>query len=131
MAFAEDPIDEEEADVEGEVEEGDVVVTEGEEEDDEELQSRASPDADTMLLFTKPSSQGASQLGKFSYCLNVKSKLKYKFLELVAGSPVEFLVGFRNKGEKDFVVDAIDASFRYPMDFNFFIQVGLKILFFT
>ncbi|KAF7281046.1 signal sequence receptor subunit 1 l(1)G0320 [Rhynchophorus ferrugineus] len=104
MAFAEDPIDEEEADVEGEVEEGDVVTTESEEEDEEELQSRASPDADTVLLFTKPSSQGASQL------------------ELVAGTPVEFLVGFRNKGEKDFVVDTVDASFRYPMDFNFFIQ---------
>ncbi|XP_066261071.1 translocon-associated protein subunit alpha isoform X1 [Euwallacea similis] len=104
MAFAEeDPIDEEEADVEGEVEEGDVVATESEE-DEEESQSKASPDADTVLLFTKPNVQGASQL------------------ELVAGTPVEFLVGFRNKGEQDFIVDFIEASFRYPMDFNYFIQ---------
>lgn len=101
----EDPIDEEEAEVEGEVEEGegDVTVTESEEEE-EEPTSKASPDADTVLLFTKPSAQGASQL------------------ELIAGAPVEFLVGFRNKGQEDFIVDTIDASFRYPMDFNFFIQ---------
>lgn len=64
MAYAEeDPIDEEEADVEGEVEEGDITTTENDEEDDEP-QSKASPDADTVLLFTKPSTQGASQLGK-------------------------------------------------------------------
>lgn len=36
--------------------------------------------------------------------------------------PVEFLIGFRNKGDQDFIVDAVDASFRYPMDFNFYIQ---------
>lgn len=104
MAFAEeDPIDEEEADVEGEVEEADIAATESEE-DEDEPQSKASPDADTVLLFTRPNTQGASQL------------------ELVAGAPVEFLVGFRNKGSQDFVVDTIDASFRYPMDFNLFIQ---------
>ncbi|CAG9761657.1 unnamed protein product [Ceutorhynchus assimilis] len=104
MAYAdEDPIDEEEADVEGETEEGDLTATENEE-DEDGPQSKASPDADTVLLFTKPNFQGASQL------------------ELVAGNPVEFLVGFRNKGPLDFVVDTIDASFRYPMDFNFFIQ---------
>lgn len=35
---------------------------------------------------------------------------------------MEFLVGFRNKGQQVFVLDTLDASFRYPMDFNFFIQ---------
>ncbi|XP_050311565.1 LOW QUALITY PROTEIN: translocon-associated protein subunit alpha [Anthonomus grandis grandis] len=99
----EDPIDEDEADVEGE--ENDVTATEESEEEEEEALSKASPDADTILLFVKPAlPQGASQL------------------ELTAGTPVEFLVGFRNKGQQEFVVDAIDASFRYPMDFNFFIQ---------
>ncbi|ERL88202.1 hypothetical protein D910_05590 [Dendroctonus ponderosae] len=104
VAFAEeDPIDEEEADVEGEVEDGDLTATEPEEEEDESL-SKASSDADTVLLFTKPSTFGASQL------------------ELVGGAPVEFLVGFRNKGLQDFVVEYIEASFRYPMDFNYYIQ---------
>jgi translocon-associated protein subunit alpha len=42
---------------------------------------------------------------------------------------VEFLVGFNNKGDADgiesppdFVVETLDASFRYPMDFSFHIQ---------
>ena len=46
----------------------------------------------------------------------------YFLLDLPAGAVVDFLVGFSNKGAKDFTIDTIDASFRYPMDFNFFIQ---------
>ena len=44
--------------------------------------------------------------------------------ELPGGVPVEFLVGFRHKGENDvtFIIDTMEASFRYPMDFNFYIQ---------
>ena len=52
-----------------------------------------SPDADTTLLFTKPATvPGATELG--------------------AGQVVEFLVGFSNKGDKDFVIETLDASFR-------------------
>lgn len=43
-------------------------------------------------------------------------------VELPAGIPVEFLVGFRNKGKEDFILESLEASFRYPMDFNFYIQ---------
>lgn len=39
-----------------------------------------------------------------------------------AGNIVEFLVGFTNKGESDFILESLDASFRYAMDFNFYIQ---------
>jgi translocon-associated protein subunit alpha len=42
--------------------------------------------------------------------------------EIPAGIPVEFLVGFRNKGQQDFVLETLEASFRYPMDFTFYIQ---------
>ncbi|KAJ8936418.1 hypothetical protein NQ318_014856 [Aromia moschata] len=42
--------------------------------------------------------------------------------EIPGGLPVEFLVGFRNKGEQEFIIETLEASFRYPMDFNFFIQ---------
>lgn len=38
------------------------------------------------------------------------------------GNLVEFLVGFTNKGSEDFVLEALEASFRYPMDFSFYIQ---------
>lgn len=35
---------------------------------------------------------------------------------------MEFLVGFKNKGKQDFMLETLEASFRYPMDFNFYIQ---------
>lgn len=50
------------------------------------------------------------------------SYLKYFILELPAGKRVELLVGFTNKGAIDYVVEKIDASFRYPMDYSFYIQ---------
>lgn len=31
-------------------------------------------------------------------------------------------MGFRNKGKEDFILETLEASFRYPMDFNFYIQ---------
>ncbi|XP_067135597.1 translocon-associated protein subunit alpha-like [Centruroides vittatus] len=86
-------------------EEPDIIenaVVEKEETDDEEERTLlSSPDADTYFLFTKPS--GSS-------------------LEIPAGKDVQFLVGFTNKGVKDFVVETMDASFRYPVDFSFYIQ---------
>ncbi|XP_037528208.1 translocon-associated protein subunit alpha [Rhipicephalus sanguineus] len=62
---------------------------------------KPSPHGDTYMLFTKPQ--------------NFQSKLP-------AGKEVHFLVGFSNKGDKEFVLDTMDASFRYPMDFSFYIQ---------
>ncbi|EDS38082.1 conserved hypothetical protein [Culex quinquefasciatus] len=41
---------------------------------------------------------------------------------LPAGYPAEFLVGFDNKGSDDFIVETIQASFRYRMDFDYFFQ---------
>lgn len=97
----EDPIeDEAEAEVEGENDMEEVAVTE---EDEDDPTSTKSPHADTTIYFVKPVATGSA-------------------LELPAGVPVEFLVGFRNKGDEDFFVDTLDASFRYPMDFNFHIQ---------
>ena len=63
---------------------------------------KSHPDADTQFLMTKPAGGNG--------------------LELPAGKDVAFLVGFRNKGKNDFVVDAMEASFRYAMDFNFHLQ---------
>ncbi|ELT99950.1 hypothetical protein CAPTEDRAFT_223723 [Capitella teleta] len=98
----EDDLDVEEADATVETEEGDggAVYSEeepSEEEDDEAL--KPSPDADTYLLFTKPVDQ-----------------------VFAAGELVKILVGFTNAGEKDFVVDTIDAAFHYPQDYSFYIQ---------
>ena len=88
----------------------DIVDVEGEDnsvitdEEPEEETATASSDADTTTLFTKPIYNGLSTL------------------ELPAGNLVELLVGFTNKGESDFVLESLDASFRYAMDFNFYIQ---------
>ncbi|KAJ9590965.1 hypothetical protein L9F63_016009 [Diploptera punctata] len=103
VAWAEeDDVDDEMVDVEGEGDES-SVTDEGGEEDGS--QPGASPDADTIILFTKPVTTSTS--GN---------------LELPAGNLVEFLVGFTNKGSQDFVLETLDASFRYPMDFTFYIQ---------
>jgi len=71
---------------------------------EDEAEVTTSPDANTFLLFTRP-----------LYTPGVP-------LELPAGNPVEFLVGFLNNGMDDFVVESVEASFRYPMDFNYYIQ---------
>lgn len=44
------------------------------------------------------------------------------FLELPAGCLSEFLVGFSNKGSNVLVLETLEASLRYPTDFNFYIQ---------
>lgn len=96
--------------VQDEVEDGlDVDTDEGavvgdDAETEEGTETTTSPNADTFLLFTKPLYTSGVQL------------------ELPAGQPVEFLVGFANRGEEDFLIESVEASFRYPMDFNYFIQ---------
>merc|ERR1712183_661353 len=79
---------------------GDDTAEETPEEDDGK--KTTSADADTTILFTKP--PGTSNL------------------ELPAGQITEFLVGFTNKGEQEMIVDSLEASLRYPMDFTFHIQ---------
>lgn len=116
----EDEAEGEEAD-EGVVEDEDGgSEVENEEEGDDAAEAEAESnknvhkDAETMLLFTKPSIVHTFDSGS---------------VELPAGKVVEFLVGFNNKADADgiesppdFVVETLDASFRYPMDFSFHIQ---------
>lgn len=99
-AFAEDEIEDDLVDVEGD----DGAVTGDDVEVDEEGESTKSPHADTYLLFTKPLYTPGIQL------------------DLPGGKPVEFLIGFANQGPDDFVIETVEASFRYPMDFNYYIQ---------
>lgn len=82
-------------------EEAGAMTDEGtaEEEEDEEKPLKPSTEADTYLLFTKPNS-----------------------MDFPAGEQVRFLVGFTNTGDKEFVVESMEASFRYPQDYSFYIQ---------
>lgn len=95
---------------EDEVEEDGVVEEESVSSDGDEDEAfgddpkkNVSPDADTTLLFTKPTVNAGA-------------------VELPGGQIVEFLVGFLNKGDSEFVIETLDASFRYPMDFSYHIQ---------
>lgn len=86
------------------VENDEATVTNEYEGEEENAGSTTSPDAETHLLFTRPLYTAGTQF------------------ELPGGQPVEFLIGFLNKGLDEFVVESVEASFRYPMDFNYFIQ---------
>ncbi|KAL5274870.1 SSR1 family protein [Megaselia abdita] len=92
FAFAEDELDES-----ADVDDGNVTGDEADIEDD--LDSTTSPFADTYLLFTRPAYVSGSQF------------------ELPGGKPVEFLVGFLNKGDGNFIIESVEASFRYQHDY--------------
>lgn len=109
MAFAsEDDIEDELADIADDDAAAATVTDYSEDdtgaEDDDAAAVTISPDAHTFLLFTKPLYTAGSTF------------------ELPAGQSVEFLVGFLNGGADNFVVESLEASFRYPMDFNYYIQ---------
>ncbi|XP_068701526.1 translocon-associated protein subunit alpha-like [Montipora foliosa] len=70
-----------------------------EEEEEKEDSPKPSPDADTVILFTKPANQ-----------------------EFPAGEVIKCLVGLANNGKNDFIVEVIEASLRYPQDYTYFIQ---------
>lgn len=106
-AFAqEDEIDDiddvEDADVENE--EAPTVGGEYVETELDDADVTTSPDVNTYLLFTKPLYTAGSPF------------------DLPAGKSVDFLIGFLNSGLDAFTVESVEASFRYPMDFNYYIQ---------
>jgi len=107
VAYAEDPIEgeDEEATVETETASDDDGVEDPEgavtgDDAEEEAALKPSQDADTFILFTKPANP----------------------LELPAGKQVRILVGFTNKGSGEFLVENMEASFRYPQDYSFYLQ---------
>merc|ERR1719230_2149630 len=98
----EDELEEEDEGVVEEEDGGDAGDDAGAEAGEDEGKKTTSPDADTVILFTKP--PGTSNM------------------ELPAGQISEFLVGFTNKGDQEMIVDSMEASLRYPMDFTFHLQ---------
>ncbi|CAI5688194.1 unnamed protein product [Oreochromis niloticus] len=93
-------VDEEEDDEDVLVEEDQIQTSDGDEDDSDEASDKllaSHPDADTTIIFTTGE-------------------------EFPANEIVRFLVGFSNKGSQEFTVQSLEASFRYPQDFQFFIQ---------
>lgn len=103
-AVDEDVVDDvtaEDEDDEAEVEDDENAELAEEKEDEEEEalvgEVKASPNADTTILFVKGE-------------------------DFPANNIVKFLLGFSNKGSENFIVESLDASFRYPQDYQFYIQ---------
>uniref|UniRef100_H3CBY0 Translocon-associated protein subunit alpha n=1 Tax=Tetraodon nigroviridis TaxID=99883 RepID=H3CBY0_TETNG len=96
-----DDVTAEDEDDEAEVEDDEnTELTEEKEDEEEEAlvgEVKASPHADTTILFVKGE-------------------------DFPANNIVKFLLGFTNKGSENFVVESLDASFRYPQDYQFYIQ---------
>jgi len=69
------------------------------EEDEDPLSLKASPNAVTTVLFPD-----------------------FPDKSLPAGKVIYVVVCLQNKGDEDFIVETIDASFRYPQDYSYFIQ---------
>ncbi|KAM9860179.1 translocon-associated protein subunit alpha-like [Aulostomus maculatus] len=92
-------VDEEEDEDEVLVEEDQMQASDGDEDDSEAADKllTSHPDADITIIF---------MTGE----------------EFPANEIVRFLVGFTNKGSQDFTVQSLEASFRYPQDFQFYIQ---------
>lgn len=63
---------------------------------------KAAEDADLSFILTRPNTG--------------------KPYEFPIGKEVRFLVGFKNKGQKDFEVQNMDTSFRYALDFSYVLQ---------
>nr|XP_046197888.1 translocon-associated protein subunit alpha [Oncorhynchus gorbuscha] len=100
--FPDSTVDEDEEEEEDEVlvEEDQVPGSETEDDIDEDAavgDVTSHPDADTTIVFVTGE-------------------------EFPANEIVKFLVGFTNKGSQDFTVHSLEASFRYPQDFQFYIQ---------
>jgi len=99
-------VDDDTVDIEPDVgdDAGETAVTE----DEDAVPTLAkSPDGETTILFLKPKPGLIGISGS---------------PELHAGKIVEFLVGFTNKGKDSFLLETLDASFRYPLDYSFHIQ---------
>lgn len=97
----EDLEDEDEDEEEPREEDGtDAAKTEGgdEEEGEQEAPLTASPDAETVFLFTDNNDS-----------------------EIPVDKQVQMLIGFANNGKSDYQIDNIQASLRYPQDFSYYI----------
>lgn len=77
----------------------DTVVTEA---PADAVGPQPSDDADVTFMFTRP--------------------VVEKPYQFPIGKEVHFLVGFKNKAQKDFQLTTMDASFKYELDFSYTLQ---------
>lgn len=103
------------------------VLQEGDNEDMDETEDKplsSHPDADTTIIFVTGEGQfGSLLLCSFCRTLDWNPNCAHMTtLEFPSNEIVKFLVGITNKGSQDFTVKSLEASFRYPQDFQLYIQ---------
>lgn len=85
------------------------------------------PDADTTIIFVTGEGAEANLLNTLSQLIENWTVFLTAIpllitLEFPANEMVKFLVGFTNKGTQDFTVKSLEASFRYPQEFQFYVR---------
>jgi len=111
----EDPIEDEATDDDSKIESEDDTEEEAAEE--EEVPTSKEPDEEDEKV--------DSMQGSIRTSTNIDTSFlftDYPDKDLPAGKPIYLLVGFHNKGDNPFLVQTVDASFRYPQDYSYHIQ---------
>lgn len=115
---------------EDEIDTGDNEATATTDEDSEAKVETEGEEADTTAEETtekeKPEAE-EEEAGSTGMRVSPDVELSILFPDfpdkkLVAGKPINALIGFTNKGLKDFNVQTLDASFRYPQDYSYYVQ---------
>ncbi|KAK5849820.1 hypothetical protein PBY51_014125 [Eleginops maclovinus] len=123
MVSAQDLTEDEEAEAEAEAEALDVdedVVDDATDEDDE---AEVEDDENVELTEEKEDEEEEALVGEVKASPNADTTILFvKGDDFPANNIVKFLLGFSNKGSENFIVESLDASFRYPQDYQFYIQ---------
>ncbi|XP_034003665.1 LOW QUALITY PROTEIN: translocon-associated protein subunit alpha-like [Trematomus bernacchii] len=123
MVSAQDLTEDEEAEAEAETETVDVdedVVDDATDEDDE---AEVEDDENVELTEEKEDEEEEALVGEVKASPNADTTILFvKGDDFPANDVVKFLLGFSNKGSENFIVESLDASFRYPQDYQFYIQ---------
>ncbi|KAI9516592.1 SWI/SNF and RSC complex subunit Ssr1 [Dissostichus eleginoides] len=123
MVSAQDLTEDEEAEAEAETETVDVdedVVDDATDEDDE---AEVEDDENVELTEEKEDEEEEALIGEVKASPNADTTILFvKGDDFPANNIVKFLLGFSNKGSENFIVESLDASFRYPQDYQFYIQ---------
>ncbi|KAK5878043.1 hypothetical protein CesoFtcFv8_025491 [Champsocephalus esox] len=119
MVSAQDLTEDEEAEAETETVDEDVVDDATDEDDEAEVED----DENVELTEEKENEEEEALVGEVKASPNADTTILFvKGDDFPANDIVKFLLGFSNKGSENFIVESLDASFRYPQDYQFYIQ---------
>lgn len=113
---------------EDEVVEDEEEIMDMEEDEEAELREAEPLDDGSPLEDDEPAEPAQEEEEDFVIKPSEDAKVFYAFPKhadesrFPGGKVVKALIGFQNNGDKNFIVDNVEGSFRYPMDYNYVIQ---------